>query len=477
MDKKIKHLVVDILIFGLGTIGSKLILFLLVPLYTITLTEAEYGIADLVYTLGQFVMPVISLAIYNALLRFGMGKDEKREDVLLNAMLVWVIGSLGMLLLIPFLHFYEAISPWKWYLYCYIVVFFANSNATAFLKAKGKNKIYALLSIAQAFILVSCSILFLNYLKWGVRGYLLTLILSNGIIAIVGMLFGDVYGELKKAKFHKTLLRSMIIYSLPFVLNDISWGIIHSTDKVMIEMMLGGTVLGLYTTAAKIPSLINVITTIFTQAWTLSSIKEYENDNDVNYYSKIYNVYSVTMFGACIVITAVTKLFIRIYVGADFFEAWKYVPLLMVSAIFLGIASFLNSLYSAMKKSKNMMITATIAAVTNVGLNFIFIPICGVWGAIIGTFASYLILAIIRMIDIYKYLSIKYNVVKHIVLSIIVLVQALLVSMDIYGEMVSIIAMIIFIIYARKDLVNIAKFSCDFVKNLMNKVKRKNSFK
>lgn len=474
MDKKIKHLVVDILIFGLGTIGSKLILFLLVPLYTITLTEAEYGIADLVYTLGQFVMPVISLAIYNALLRFGMGKDEKREDVLLNAMLVWMIGSLGMLLFIPVLHFYEAISPWKWYLYCYIVVFFANSNATAYLKAKGKNKIYALLSIAQAFILVLCSILFLNYLKWGVRGYLLTLILSNGIIAIVGMLFGDVYVDLKKAKFQKTLLRSMIIYSLPFVLNDISWGIIHSTDKVMIEMMLGGTLLGLYTTAAKIPSLINVITTVFTQAWTLSSIKEYENDNDINYYSKIYKIYSVTMFGACIVIVALIKPFIRIYVGADFFEAWKFVPLLMVSAIFLGIASFLNAFYSAMKKSKNMMITAMIAAVTNVIINVVLIPICGVWGAIIGTLVSYVLLAVVRMADIYKYLSIKYDVFKHIVLSGIVLIQALLVSMDIYGEIVSIITIVIFVIYARKDIVDISKFCCGLVKNLENKVKSKN---
>lgn len=471
MDKKVKHLIVDILIFGLGIVGSKLILFLLVPLYTMTLTEAEYGIADLVYTLGQFVAPVISLAIYNALLRFGMGKDEKQEDVLLNSMLVWVIGSLGMLLLIPILHIYEAVSPWKWYLYFYIVVFFANSNAAAYLKAKGKNKIYALLSIAQAFILVLCSILFLNYLKWGVGGYLLTLVLSNGIIAIVGMLLGNVHKDLKKAKFHKALLRSMIIYSLPFVLNDISWGIIHSTDKVMIERMLGGTVLGLYTTAAKIPSLINVITTVFTQAWTLSSIKEYENDNDINYYSKIYNIYSVTMFGACIAIVALVKPFIRIYVGVDFFAAWKFVPLLMVSAIFLGIASFLNAFYSAMKKSKNMMITIVIAALTNVCLNFIFVPICGVWGAIIGTLVSYMLLAIIRMVDIYKYLSIKYNVVKHIIMTIIVLGQALLVSIDVCGEIVSIIAMIIFVIYTRKDIVNIFKYCCDLIKNIRNKLK------
>ena len=471
MDKKVKHLIIDIIIFGVGTIGSKLILFLLVPLYTMTLTESEYGIADLVYTLGQFIAPVISLAIYNALLRFGMGKNEKREDVLLNAMLVWIIGSVGTLAFVPILNLYEAISPWKWYLYGYIVVFFANSNVAAYLKAKDKNKIYALLSIAQALILVVCSFLFLSHFKWGIGGYLLTLILSNGVIAVLGMFLANVPRDLSKAKFHKSLLCSMIIYSLPFVLNDISWGVIHSTDKVMIEMLLGGTLLGLYTTAAKIPSIINVITSIFSQAWTLSSIKEYENDNDINYYSKIYNIYSVTMFGACIVITALTKPFIHIYVGADFYEAWKYVPLLMVSAVFLGIASFLNPFYSAMKKSKNMMVTAIVAAVANVSLNFIFIPICGVWGAIIGTLVSYMLLAIIRMVNIYKYLPIKYNILKHIILTIIILVQALLVSMDIYGGIVSIVSLIVFIIYTRKDIVSILNFGCGFIKNLMQKIK------
>lgn len=473
MDKKIKNLVIDIIIFGIGTIGSKIILFLLVPLYTIAFTEAEYGIADLIYTLGQFIVPVISLAIYSALLRYGMSKDEKKEDVLLNAMLIWVIGSVGTLLLIPLFNLYTAISSWKWYLYLYIIVCFANNNATAYLKAKGENRKYALLAIAQAFILVICSFWFLIGMNWGINGYLLTLILSNALIAILGMLLGNVCGDLKKASFNKKLLHSMIVYSLPFVLNDISWGIIHSTDKIMLELMVGETLLGLYTTAAKIPSIINVITTIFAQAWTLSSTREYETDNDIGYYSKIYNIYSVIMFGACILITAFIKPFIRIYVSADFFEAWKYVPLLMVSAIFLGIASFLNALYGAMKKSKNMMVTSIFAAITNIIINFIFIPKCGVLGAIIGTLVSYILVAVLRMWDIHRNIPIKYYISKHIILSGIVLVQALLVGMDIYGELVSIVAVVIFVIYARKDIVNIVKFCCGLVKNLRNKVKNK----
>lgn len=45
MNNKYNKLVKDTLIFALGSIGSKFILFFLVPLYTNCLTTEQYGIA------------------------------------------------------------------------------------------------------------------------------------------------------------------------------------------------------------------------------------------------------------------------------------------------------------------------------------------------------------------------------------------------------------------------------------------------
>ncbi len=72
MSSRYKTLIKDFFIFGLGSIGSKLILFLLVPLYTNYMTDAEYGISDLVFTTAQLVAPFLSVVIFDAVTRFGL---------------------------------------------------------------------------------------------------------------------------------------------------------------------------------------------------------------------------------------------------------------------------------------------------------------------------------------------------------------------------------------------------------------------
>ena len=114
MNNKYKSLIKDTLIFAVGSIGVRLILFFLVPLYTNFLSKEEFGIADLIFTVSQFIIPFVSLVIFDAVMRFGLSKDEKKEDVLLCGLLVCGVGSLVTVLLTPLLGFYETIAPWKW---------------------------------------------------------------------------------------------------------------------------------------------------------------------------------------------------------------------------------------------------------------------------------------------------------------------------------------------------------------------------
>ena len=65
-----------------GSVGSKLILFLLVPLYTNYMTTEEYGSADLVFTVAQLLVPFVSAVIFDAVVRFGLMKTQRHQDVL-----------------------------------------------------------------------------------------------------------------------------------------------------------------------------------------------------------------------------------------------------------------------------------------------------------------------------------------------------------------------------------------------------------
>ena len=345
-----KNFIKDIFIFAIGGVGSKLLLFLLVPLYTNILTREEYGTADLVSTVAELIIPFLSVVIYEAVLRFGLSKYERKEDVLLVALFVWLGSWLVGLLIIPATRLYSELFEWRWYLYFYINVSIGSFIFLNYIKVKNMNKLFSLINIVQAAILVGLNVLFLIVFKWNVNGYLLSSILSVGLPLIVVILVGKVIPDLKNARTDYQLFKRMIKYSFPLILNNVSWWVIHSSDKIMLELMVGVGALGIYIVVTKIPSLINVVINIVSSAWNISATKEMEDTNNAKFYSDVFNLLTFFVFLACISIVFVLKPFMSIYVGQEFSEAWQYTPLLLVSAVFSAISSYCGSLYDALKK-------------------------------------------------------------------------------------------------------------------------------
>lgn len=296
MNSKYKSLIKDTGIFALGNIGSKLILFVLMPLYTNFMTTEEYGTADLVLTFARLLIPIVSVVIQDAVLRFGMMHDLREENVLLCSGAVFLATVIVTVTITPIVGLYEPVRPWRWHLCIYMLMYTACQIEFAYLKVENKNRKYALYSIAQTALLCTFSILFIAKFHLGVRGYLESDIISGLLIAGVIFFSEKLWNSLRRASFDRHLLIQMLSFSAPLVLDKISWWIIHSSDKIMIEFMLGATALGLYTVASKIPSLINVVITIFQNAWGISSIREMESSNDSEYYSTVFRMYSFATF-------------------------------------------------------------------------------------------------------------------------------------------------------------------------------------
>ena len=446
MNSKYKSLLKDTAIFAIGNMGSKLILFLLVPLYTNCLTTEEYGIAELIFTIAQLVTPFLIVAIHEAILRYGLMKNSKKEDVLLNGVILFVIGAILSVLITPAFRLYTAVSEWRWYLCLYVISSAATSIFTSYLKVKDLNNLFAGVSIIQTAILAIMNIVLLAVLHMGVKGYLIANIVAHFVAAVIAIIGGRDFEDLKHSKIDKSLLKQMVLYSSPLILNSISWWIIHSSDKIMIELMISASALGLYTVATKIPSLINVIITIFTQAWGISSIKEVESSNDTRFYSNVFSIYSFLTFGAAIVLIAIIKPFMDIYVGRQFKEAWVFVPLLLISAVFSSISAYYGALFAALKKSVSNMTSTLVAAAVNIIINYIGIKLVGIWGAVIGTVIAYILIAIIRMYGVHKELRIKVDITKYILNSIISLSMAILVSISFHRIIVSVVALSLFAI-------------------------------
>ena len=96
-------LISNTLIFAIGTFSSKVLVFLLMPLYTTVLTDAEYGTVDLMVQVGNFLLPLVSCGIVNGIIRFGLDKYYRKRDVFTTGFLTILGGFVLLLILEPIL--------------------------------------------------------------------------------------------------------------------------------------------------------------------------------------------------------------------------------------------------------------------------------------------------------------------------------------------------------------------------------------
>jgi len=398
------------------------------------------------------MIPFSAVVIDQALIRFGMKETNRPEDVAKTSFVVLAFSVLITIFITPIIGIYQPVSEWKWYLAVYVI----GSNFTgverAYLKVKKRNRSFAVISILQTLVLAAANMIMLVVLDAGVKGYLIANITAVGFGAVVSFFGAGSYCDLRKGKYDAKLLKQMLRYSFPLIFSNVSWWVVHSSDKIMIEWMIGASALGIYTAATKIPSLINVIIGIFNQAWGLSSIQEIESMDDKNFYGSVFTMFSTVVFGVSILFTSLIRPFMQIYVGKDFVGAWVYTPLLLSAAVFFSVSAFIGSLYAALQKTKNDMWTTVLCAVINVAVNFFGIKAVGVWGAILGTLTAYFVIATLRLFDVKKYINFEVDQRRYFTNTGIMLVHAVLVSLSWHIAAVSAMAIGIFAIINRHEI-------------------------
>lgn len=459
MNNKYKKLLSDTGLLALGNIGTKFILFFMVPLYTNFLSTTEYGIADLVTTSTSLLLPFITLSINDALLRFCLEKNANTEKVLWQSTYVLIFSSVVLIFISPIL---KKINVFGEYYYYFIAITIIQSYRTAFslyLKAINKVKIFAIDSILYTMILCVLNVIFLVFLHKNLSGYfqsqIIAMTISIVFIIFVGKIFKNniFFNNLPDKK----MLLKMLKYSIPLIANAVSWWIINFSDRYMLKILLDESAVGIYAVATKIPSLLTTFTSVFYQAWLISSIIEYENEKDVKFYENVFKVYSIilTIGAACILL--ILNMFMKIYVGKEFAEAWIYVPILLYASIFSTFANFFMTLYKSAKTNYKEIIATLLGAIINIMINLLLIPLWGIQGACIATLIAEFLMAIYVIFDTRKILKFKINFKNFFGANLIILIQCIITINKFYNYIISVICIICLLICFKKDLMNIVK--------------------
>lgn len=452
INYKTKRLVKNTVIFMIGNLGTKIIQFLLVPLYTYTLTSEQYGDTEIVLSTVSFLIPIFSMSISDALLRYGLDKDNKPGEALKNGFVIVSFGGLLASMCLPVILKYNTVlNKWSKYVVIILVCRMIRDVFAINLKIIDKNVFFAIDGMVYTLALSVFSVVFLSVFDMGVMGYL-----SSQLYAvIISILFLTIVGRPISAVFHSQtnyhLLKEMLLYSLPMVPNAVAWWVITISDRFIIQLNLNVSDVGIYAVATKLPTIILTITGLFNQAWIISSAIEYDNEDDGGFYTDVFKVYTAVLFFVVFILQMILKPFLHLYVSPNYYSALNSAYILVCSASLSCIASFLVGIYTAAKRNIKIMLSTLIGAIVNIGLNFILISKIGVMGAAVSTLISWTIIAIMRLIGVEQISKIKVEYKRVLIYGFASLLQCIsFIVFDYFGYIISGIVMFIWVLQERR---------------------------
>ena len=148
--------------------------------------------------------------------------------------------------------------------------------------------------------------------------------------------------KIRTTSINVQLFRDMLKFSIPTIPNGIAWWINTSADKYIIIAYLGVAASGVYSVAYKIPSILTLFTNIFVSAWTISAIKNVNEDDNSEFQTNVYNYFNVINVLACSGLILFSKPMAKILFSKNFFDAWKYVPFLLIAYLLRALQVFLQ---------------------------------------------------------------------------------------------------------------------------------------
>lgn len=403
----------DTVILAIGTFGSKLLVFLLMPLYTALLSPSQYGTAELITGTANLIMPFACVGITSGIFRFAAEKGTDREGVFSSGMVLLGAGLCGTVLLGAVALCIGA--AWRTEIFLVVLYVLAadlQAVCAQYVRAVDRTRLFAVQGILNTLVTVGFNILFLMAFDLGVTGYVLSTVVGNLLTTAFLVVSAKLWRVFRLSHVSRTAMRELFRFSLPMVPTTICWLITDLSDRYLVSWFCGEAVNGVYSAAYKIPTIVNLVSGIFMQAWQFSAVVQSADGEECSrFYSQVFRGFLSVIFIGSGGLILLSPWLCRLLLNSAYHEAWRYMPTLLCSAALESVVSFLASVYMVRKKSMHSFLTAVAGTGLNLLLNFLFIPRTGTFGGALGaaiaTLIGYAAVWVLRMADVPRLLRFR----------------------------------------------------------------------
>lgn len=402
--QKYINLITNVGIFALSNIALKLMTFLLVPLYTYYLSTAEYGLTDMLTTVLNIAMPLLTVSISDGVLRYCIESDGERHSQVEYVSAGFIVNAASCILaaaLIPFLDMsvFGGLGMYKqWYMLCYVLLTFNTYHSNV---ARGLNqmRLIAISSILTSAVNIIVAVALFAVAHCGIYAFFIST--AAGYLAgiVLYVVRGKHLSYLSFRQVKRATYLDLLTYSLPLVPNTLFWWAAQSINRFFITGVLGIAASGLFAAASKLSSFLNLVSSIFQQAWNISAFQEREGEDRTHFFNSVFPIYLLLLICCCGLLIPFTPLVSSIVLQKQFYMSWRLTPVLIIAFLFSSLNAFWGSIYTACLKTGQLFVTTMWGAIACVLLNWWFIPMFGLQGACLATAISNTIVWLARVID------------------------------------------------------------------------------
>ena len=401
---KYKNLLVNVGIFGLSAVATKLMAFILMPLYTLYLSTEEYGIMDMATIMVTTLVPVLTLLINEGMLRFTLDDKSIATFYITETMLVMLASCVLLAIILPVfdLPIFGGLGRYKiWFLLSYAALCFPSVMGTV-ARAMDQMKLIAYASILSALIMGVLAYVLIAGMNLGLMGYFYSYTIGNGSAILVYLIAGKQYRFIDFSiwRSNASLRKQLWRYSLPLAPNSLCNQIQTTVSRFIITCVLGISASGLYAAASKIPNLLNVLQQVFQQAWQLSTFQEFKSSGLKHFYDVIWRVYHALMSIGSALVIALSPFIAKVLMQRQFYSVWPLISILVLAFYLGAINNFLGTIYQAYMRTKPLLIATIAGTVSCLAFTAMFVHSWGILAAAFGALVSSLTIFVIRVIDI-----------------------------------------------------------------------------
>ncbi|WP_413570375.1 oligosaccharide flippase family protein [Bdellovibrio sp. HCB117] len=384
----------DSFFYTLGTILTRGIGFLMLPIYARFFSSEKFGVIDLLSVTGTILAIVIGLEIHQAVARFfpeTMDTESRRKIV---STAFWLILGLYLVFLVPGYLSAKAVSE----------VLFGKSDYTGLVKiaffSYGFNFLYyysssqlrwqlkskqnLLVSVLYSFLSAAGAFVLLEYFTFGMEAVFYAQIFAAFISILISVYWSREYYSLT---FDQARLKQMMAFSVPLVFSSLMVYAMLYVDRFIITYLLSTSELGLYSFAYRIASVVGLLVAGSQAALTPLIYNKYREAGTAEAIAKLFRYFGLASTVLILLLFLLSQPVVTIIGGAEFQNSAHLVPWIAISILFTGVASFTPGIFIE-KKTKWVLAINGLTFLINLVLCYGLVKMFGLRGAVYATAIS-----------------------------------------------------------------------------------------